>query len=747
MKASRILAGMSAAAFAASLMSMVSVSAATEIAPADFGAQVYVMGSTNWNWKSVDSSFADDGSITVTANAEDIWAQSSEGGDTLIGGAGVQFYLGDAVKDLAETEYTTETIEYTITASGDESFKKEGTVEATLGKKGDDGKRVTTTEVEIAGYESDPAAFTALGDITVTATIKDITVAEEEAVDEYTFPWTDDFGTTYGGDWGSDAYVSNKVYELAPADKNVKITIDYTLESGYDYYLAALATANGWGKVYDEKAQQKYDEAVADGDEELAENLKQNVWKASSIKGVDLKSSLTDEELEARAEAKGAPVLQDDGFFIFYDSGSFSFEISPEAVNWFATYLGGDTGDYGGSLFQVYGVNINKITIEEGSEEEEPSEGFTAWEMWSDLNWNPASNWNSVENGGHGKDANITKDGTYTVSFGPAYYAEDGETVVYDEAPEGTDAIKWEGAGVWNVDIEGLADAIGASTAGIDDLTAADKKQLAVDAGLEISNVKVLVDGEDFYQIPDEKLLYGDIEGNGKIRIEIMNQYGNGTYDPSSEFYVEDFFNKAGELSGSEVTVTFDITGVPEDVPTPEPGEHSYELLTEDGNTEETVELKVGDGYDFTVFLTDDGEPVEGEDIVWAEVDQKDEAEATSFKALGDVDATAVPTDENGASTITLYANNVGTGVVSASYTDEDGEKYEVLFTVNISAADPSSDESSSSSSNGGNSSNGGGNSSGAAEGDNNPATGAAALGTVGILLAGAAMAVSKKKH
>lgn len=740
MKASRILAGMSAAAFAASLMSMVSVSAATEIAPTDFGAQVYVMGSSNWNWKSVDGSFGDDGTITLKADAADLWAQSSEGGDTLIGGAGVQFYLGDASANLADTEYTTETIEYTI-KDGEGNTIAESSVEATLGKKGDDGKRATTTEVSIAGYESDPADFTKLGEITVTATIKDIAVVEAEAEAEYTFPWSEDFDNGYGGDWGSDGYVSNKVYELAPADKNVKVTIDYTLEEGYDYYLAALATANGWGKVYDEQAEEKYNEAVADGDDELAENLKQNVWKASSIKGVKLKSSLSEAELEENTE----PLLQNDGYFILYESGSLTFELSPEAVNWLATNLGGDDGTYGGSLFQVYGVDITSIKLEEGTEEEEPSTGFTAFEMWSDLNWNPAANWNSVAEGGHGKDAEITKDGTYTVSFGPAYYAEDGETVVYGEAPEGTEQIKWEGAGVWNVDIEGLADAVGAATAGIDDLTNADKKQIAQDAGLEISNVTVLVDGEEFYKIPDENLLYGDLEGNGKIRIEIMNQYGD-TYNSESPFYVEDFFNKAGELTGSEVTVTFDIAGVPEEVKPVDPTSHDYALLSENGNSAETIDLKVGDGYDFTVFLTDDGEPVEGADIVWAEVDQKDEPASTGFKSLGDVDATSVKTDENGASTITLYAQNVGTGVVSATYTDEDGEEYEVLFTVNIAAADASSDASSSSSSNG-NSSNGGGSSSGAAEGDNNPATGAAALGTVGLLLAGAAMAVSKKKH
>lgn len=740
MKASRILAGMSAAAFAASLMSMVSVSAATEIAPTDFGAQVYVMGSTNWNWKSVDGSFGDDGTITLTADAADLWTQSSEGGDTLIGDAGVQFYLGDASANLADTEYTTETIEYTI-KDGEGKTIAESSVEATLGKKGDDGKRATTTEVKIAGYESDPADFTKLGEITLTATIKDIAVVEAEAEAEYTFPWSEDFDNGYGGDWGSDGYVSNKVYELAPADKNVKVTIDYTLEKGYDYYLAGLCTANGWGKVYDEKAEEKYNEAVADGDEELAENLKQYVWKASSIKGVKLKSSLTDAELEENTE----PLLQNDGYFILYESGSLTFELSPEAVNWLATYLGGDDGTYGGSLFQVYGVDITSITIEEGSEEEEePSTGFNAFEMYTD-NWT-YQQMSQEDADARGVGFTVTADTkTYVAESAPAFYNEAGE-LTYGEVPEGTDPYTVTGATVWNVDIDGLADAVGAGTAGIDGLTAQDKMDMVKEAGIEITNVKLLIDGKEFYSIDDDKLLYGDIEGNGKVRLEVYNEYGE-TGNTSGEFYDADrldaIFNEAN--AGTHYAVSFDITGIPEEAPV-EPTGHNYALLTESGKTEETIDLKVGDGYDFSVFLTDDGEPVADADVVWAEVDQKDEPASTGFKTLGDVDATVVKTDENGASTITLYAQNVGTGVVSASYTDEDGKEYEVLFTVNIAAADPSSDESGSSSSSKSSSSNGG-NSSGAAEGDNNPATGAAALGTVGLLLAGAAMAVSKKKH
>lgn len=756
MKASRILAGMSAVALAGSMLSMVSFA---DEAPAEktypetgFGVQGYVQDSTQWSWQAKQV----DGAVNVTYNYTELVAKYGDTDYTKFGiaGAGVQFYAADA--GLEKDDVLTADIEYKITAKDFEESKT-----LNFEKKWDPAARNWSVPDETA--EGAYGAFVdngtlnlfgsktwdeliALGDVTVEAKVSNIKVAkaEEAPAVEYKFPWTEE-NDKVADEWADDCYVSNEVYALAPKDKNVKVTIDYTLDGKHDYYLAALCTANGWGKVYDEHAQEKYDEAVADGDEELAENLKASVWKSNSIQGVTLKSSLSKEELDEKKS--GDPILQDDGYFIFYESGSLTFEITPEAVNWLATNLTAD--GYGGSLFQVYGVDITKITLEEATEPVEPAEGYTAFEMWSDLAWNPAANWgvnNGTAEGGHGTDAQITKDGTYTVSFGPAYNDADGN-VVYGTAPEGTEQIKWAGAGVWNVDIEGLADAIGASTAGIDDLTAADKKQIAVDAGLEISNVKVLVDGEEFYQIPDEKLLYGDIEGNGKIRIEIMNQYGNGTYDPTSEFYVEEFFNKAAELTGSEVAVTFDIAGIPTDpvdpTPTPvEPTEHKYALETEDGDTEAEVSLKVGDSYDFSVILTDDGEPVEGEDIIWAEVD---DTSATAVTSVGDVEPTAVKTDEDGVSTITLYAQKVGSGTITATYTDEDGEEYVVTFKATITAADSSSD-SGSSSSKGNNSGNGGSNSGAAAE-DSNPATGAAALGTVGILLAGAAMAVSKKKQ
>ena len=83
------------------------------------------------------------------------------------------------------------------------------------------------------------------------------------------------------------------------------------------------------------------------------------------------------------------------------------------------------------------------------------------------------------------------------------------------------------GATVWCVDIDGLATALGCGSADLDSsATAADKQALAEDAGLSITDVTIIADGEE---IAVSEYYFGDIEANGKIRIEIRNQYGTIT--------------------------------------------------------------------------------------------------------------------------------------------------------------------------------------------------------------------------
>ena len=95
------------------------------------------------------------------------------------------------------------------------------------------------------------------------------------------------------------------------------------------------------------------------------------------------------------------------------------------------------------------------------------------------------------------------------------------------------------------VDIVGFAEAIGASVVKKDaqgnDIPLTDGSEaaamaLARKAGLNITNLSILTDGEVFYQYKDSEIMFGDVEGNGNMRIDIFNQW-NESGDGVEEGY------------------------------------------------------------------------------------------------------------------------------------------------------------------------------------------------------------------
>lgn len=140
----------------------------------------------------------------------------------------------------------------------------------------------------------------------------------------------------------------------------------------------------------------------------------------------------------------------------------------------------------------------------------------------------------SMELGAYAEgNVDVTGDGTYTVSVGNFQF-EDEETA------EMVPAVA-TGATVFCVDISDLAtdmncgkgsdayEALGSSA------TAADKMAVAQAAGIEISDVVITTVNSDGTEtdvpVDESKLLYGDLEGNGKIRLEIYNAYGDTSKD------------------------------------------------------------------------------------------------------------------------------------------------------------------------------------------------------------------------
>lgn len=165
-----------------------------------------------------------------------------------------------------------------------------------------------------------------------------------------------------------------------------------------------------------------------------------------------------------------------------------------------------------------------------------------AWGVWSAAEF-PAGT------------TDVTTDGTYTV-----FVDNTVETANYvDEETGDLIPAVASGAMVFCVDIDGLSKDYGFETAGVDGMdTTADKMALCNAAGVYVTDVKVTTYNTDGTSadiaVDQSKVLYGDIEGNGKLRIEIQNEYGETAKDPCIDKSTINFDEK--------IAVTFTITGL-----------------------------------------------------------------------------------------------------------------------------------------------------------------------------------------
>ena len=174
--------------------------------------------------------------------------------------------------------------------------------------------------------------------------------------------------------------------------------------------------------------------------------------------------------------------------------------------------------------------------------------------MYTDLNWGWGC-WNASEFPAGTVD--ITADGTYTVyidSTLPTAQVEDADTGEMVGAAA-------TGANVFCVDIDGLAAAkdAGAGAAGYDDcVTGKDKQAFAESKGISVTDVIVTTTSSDgtVTDVPvnQDNVIFGDIEANGKIRIEIFNAYGDTNAAPAVDTSAINFDEK--------IAVTFTIAGV-----------------------------------------------------------------------------------------------------------------------------------------------------------------------------------------
>ena len=182
-----------------------------------------------------------------------------------------------------------------------------------------------------------------------------------------------------------------------------------------------------------------------------------------------------------------------------------------------------------------------------------------------------------------GNDVKVTGDGTYTVGLRVKDFWNDAEA---------------KGTKVFCVDLVGLADQLGISTK---DLTDADATQVAKDAGIIVKDVTAKLDADDpdfgkTYTLDNDALLYGDIEGNGNLRIELYNEYGN-----SKSVYDAEWLDICKNLDVlDKIEVTFTIEGLGSDQqPTDEPP-------TDEPPTDEPTEQPTTEPADVTVSVIPD---------------------------------------------------------------------------------------------------------------------------------------------
>lgn len=206
------------------------------------------------------------------------------------------------------------------------------------------------------------------------------------------------------------------------------------------------------------------------------------------------------------------------------------------------------------------------------------ADSYNAFLMYADSQW-LWGNWNTQASGnGFGVDAQITKDGTYTVSITSDTVKNNGTK---DNPNYGfTDSAS--GTVVFCVDITGILKT--------KDFNAAKEKENAVtengtysekDITCKLKSIKQ--DGKEL-KFDASKIIYGDIEDNNtNYRIEIYNTYGDTKdtepIDPMSVAWAK------------SLEVTFDISGLSS-------GETETQATTSSNDTPAATTAAVGGGAD-----------------------------------------------------------------------------------------------------------------------------------------------------
>lgn len=151
----------------------------------------------------------------------------------------------------------------------------------------------------------------------------------------------------------------------------------------------------------------------------------------------------------------------------------------------------------------TFEIKEGEVIVEEEEEYVFP-ESYNAFMMFSD----PSGAWEMYAPGTSG-DTAVIGDGVYSV------YLKADEVGAKGKATEGQ---------VFLIDIENLGEAM----VNLGTLKEADDESLTVTD--LVAKVKVFVDGNEVIS-RDKNIILGDLEGNGRLRLELFNKWGSGTAD------------------------------------------------------------------------------------------------------------------------------------------------------------------------------------------------------------------------
>ena len=196
-------------------------------------------------------------------------------------------------------------------------------------------------------------------------------------------------------------------------------------------------------------------------------------------------------------------------------------------------------------------------------------------------------------------NCNISESGTYTVS------ASDIKISAIDEetGDECMQSVNGEGAVILAVDIQDISAVLGLGkgSEGFDRIaTSKGRMDFAKSKGADVTDIKItqVKDGKAT-DIPVDisKIYFGDIEDNGKFRIEIYSDYGDTRYDPPIDTEKIDF--------NESLSVQFTIV-LPKEIQKPT---YEYAILPD-----ETIEIIGYNGSESKVVIPDkiDGKKVTG---------------------------------------------------------------------------------------------------------------------------------------